>query len=173
MGTGTQLVPPTTRLMYRWSEEKSKLTSFINSDNFWVQKWSLKCHCREHSLKGEVSLYSWSWSYKQNLSVNLCFAHFKALLLVEILEQPIRMLKNENIFIGSGPGLQINWFVFDQAKKYLYLYELKRLNPNRRPAVPWYFPPTVSVLLPRHTPALQRHLVRFLHGWKKAENVQP
>ena len=37
----------------------------------------------------------WTWSYKQNLSINLCYAHFRALSLVKILEQPIRMLKNE------------------------------------------------------------------------------
>ena len=36
-----------------------------------------------------------SWSYKQNLSINLCYAHFRALLLVAILEQPIRMLRNK------------------------------------------------------------------------------
>ena len=41
----------------------------------------------------------WSWSYKQNLSVNLCYAHFRPLLLVEILDQPIRMLKNEHSII--------------------------------------------------------------------------
>ena len=33
------------------------------------------------------------------MSVNLCYAHFRGLLLVEILEQPIRMLKNEQIII--------------------------------------------------------------------------
>ena len=31
-----------------------------------------------------------SWSYKQNLSINLLYGKFRALLLVEILEQPIR-----------------------------------------------------------------------------------
>ena len=56
--------------------------------------------------------------YKQNLSVNSHCAHFRELLLVEILEQPIRMLKNEcsiiyaeNIFIGLGPELMLlNFF---------------------------------------------------------------
>ena len=54
-----------------------------------------------------------SWSYKQNLSINLCYAHFRALLLVEILEQPIRMLKNEcsvilhqNFLYRIGPYLR-------------------------------------------------------------------
>ena len=48
---------------------------------------------------------------KQNLSVNLHCAHFRAILLVEILEQQIRMLETsvayyyaENVFIGLGPG---------------------------------------------------------------------
>ena len=40
-----------------------------------------------------------SWSCKQNLSLNLCYTHFRALLLVEILEQPIRMLKNQHSVI--------------------------------------------------------------------------
>ena len=39
---------------------------------------------------------NWSLSYKQNLSVKLCYAHFRVLLLVEILEQPIRLLKKEH-----------------------------------------------------------------------------
>ena len=34
-----------------------------------------------------------SWSYKQILSVNLRYAHLRALLLIAILEQPMRMLK--------------------------------------------------------------------------------
>ena len=58
-----------------------------------------------------TSLDSGSWSNKQILSVNLRYAHFRSLLLVEIFEQPLIMLKNEcsifyaeNISIGSGPG---------------------------------------------------------------------
>jgi len=46
------------------------------------------------------------------LSLSLRQAHFQALLLVEILEQPMRMPKNErsvfygeNILIGLGPEL--------------------------------------------------------------------
>ena len=35
----------------------------------------------------------WSRCHKQILSVNLCYTHFRALLLVEILKQPMRMLK--------------------------------------------------------------------------------
>ena len=46
-----------------------------------------------------TSNVSWSWSYKQNLSKNLRYAHFRALLLVENVEQPIRMLKNEHSVI--------------------------------------------------------------------------
>ena len=39
-----------------------------------------------------------SWSYK-NLSANFRYAHLRALLLVEILEQPMRMLKNKHSII--------------------------------------------------------------------------
>ena len=39
------------------------------------------------------------WSYKQNLSKNLCYTHFRALLLVENFEQPIGKLKNERSII--------------------------------------------------------------------------
>ena len=55
-----------------------------------------------------------SWSYKQNLSKNLCYAHFRAPLLVEILEQPILMLKNKH-------SLTLRW-------KYLY-----RIGPRSSP----------------------------------------
>ena len=34
-------------------------------------------------------------SYNQILSVNLCYAHFSVLLLVEIFEQPMILLKNK------------------------------------------------------------------------------
>ena len=53
----------------------------------------------------------WSWSYKQILSVNL-----RALSLVEILEQPTKMLKNKRvvdlhwkILYRTGPGV-VNWY---------------------------------------------------------------
>ena len=66
-----------------------------------------------------------SWSYKQNLSINLSYAHFRALLFIEILEQPIRMLKmsvaqfyTKNIFIGSGP-VEYSFSWCHQCKQYL------------------------------------------------------
>ena len=46
------------------------------------------------------NIYFWFWMFlfifisKKDWH-NLRYAHFKALLLVEILEQPIRMLKNK------------------------------------------------------------------------------
>ena len=54
----------------------------------WIAAWC-----------GNILLVPWwvfrSWSYKQFFSVNLRHTHFRPLLLVEILKQPIRMLKNK------------------------------------------------------------------------------
>ena len=63
----------------------------------WCRRW------RTCNFGKCGTVFTWSlsrrWSYKQNLSVNLCYAHFRPLLLVEILEQPTRMLNNERSVI--------------------------------------------------------------------------
>ena len=51
---------------------------------------------------------TWSWSYKQDLSINLRYTQFTALILVEILEQPIRMLKNKwSVILQNRPYLSV------------------------------------------------------------------
>ena len=50
-------------------------------------------------LNAKLISGTWSWSYKQIFSVNLIYAHFRALLLVEILMQPMRMLKIQHSMI--------------------------------------------------------------------------
>ena len=79
---------------------------------------------------------TWARSYKQNLSVNLCYTHFRALLLAEILEQPIRMLKNQRSVI-------LHW-------KYIY-----RIGPCS-----WYY--SVGCFIPVHLTSLIRKYVLLI-----------
>ena len=66
------------------------------------------------------NIYFWFWMFlfifisKKDWN-NLRYAHFRALLLVEILEQPIRMLKNEDRVI-----VRWNWFLTSTQGLILY-----------------------------------------------------
>ena len=68
------------------------------------------------------NIYFWFWMFlfifisKKDWN-NLRYAHFRALLLVEILEQPIRMLKNEDRVI-------VRWNWFQTSTQGLILYRL-------------------------------------------------
>ena len=83
----------------KWSWKSSRLK--LNGTNTnWNGKSTVSFYSEWDKVFLCLTLWSvvskvWSWSYKQNLSVNLFYAHFRAILLVEILEQPIRMLKNQ------------------------------------------------------------------------------
>ena len=72
-----------------WSEEFMWLFFYFYQSNYII---SAKHNSATPKFVYDIG--SWSWSYEQNMSINLCYTHFRALFLVEILEQPIRMLKN-------------------------------------------------------------------------------
>ena len=77
-----------------WSEEFMWLFFYFYQSNYII---SAKHNSATPKFVYDIG--SWSWSYEQNMSINLCYTHFRALFLVEILEQPIRMLKNEHSVI--------------------------------------------------------------------------
>ena len=53
----------------------------------------------QNQIKHLGNVEPWTWTHKPNVSVNLCYAQSRELLLVKTLEQPIRMLKNEGRLI--------------------------------------------------------------------------
>ena len=73
------------------------------------------------------------WSFKQNLSLNLRYTHFIALLLVEILEQTIKILKNELSII-------LRW---------QYVYRIGPWSPSWRAKL-WKTNPEFLLSLRRH-----------------------
>ena len=72
----------------------SLLSAFtVSRTKFFVHFKHKKYFCC--SCWNTISLTK-SWSYQQIFNLNLLYTHFRALLLVEIFEQPMRMLKNEH-----------------------------------------------------------------------------
>ena len=59
----------------------------------------LVCSTNQNAIEIEI-IFTWPGPDPMNIfSINLRYPHFRALLLVEILEQPIRMLINERSLI--------------------------------------------------------------------------
>ena len=99
------------------STSLNKISSFTKDRNAWQETLCFKQYFFLSLYLSLHSLHQSSWlqfyliwmyiffyfstrissgqSYKQNLSINLRSTHFRTLLVFEIFDQPIRMLKNE------------------------------------------------------------------------------